>query len=380
MGPRVRHDRLPRHPAIWWSRIKLRWPFLVWLAAVAAALWLYERGGRLATLRGFVEAAHEEIASLEAGRLVECRVEIGQRVSEGDVVAVLDGALIEARLVLERLQVRRQFDAAIRRAEEELRSVRRRQLQERAELAVLDTELATMDDLVRRRLLDAQATVGLRVRQAVLAAAVREHRDEVRTLEETLRDLHAAKSAAESGLTGSVGGLPQDVAASDSSSGDPPGWFELRREELVLRARSEGVVARVHAQPGSVVAAGSPVVTLLLDTPARVLAFLPEWEPQEIAVGQVLHIARAGGGSLLQGRVAAISPDVAALPARASPVPNRTVRGRRFIVDVDHPAPDLIPGEAVYLSAQLPWWRTFPARKDRVPGPVLGEAAPGEAP
>ncbi len=355
---------LPRHPAVWWSRVKLRWPFLVWLLAAGLALRLYESGGRLAPLRGFVESVQEEIASTETARLVERRVEIGRRVAAGEVVAVLDSALVDAELDVQRLQVRRQYGASARRLEAERRAARRRHLHEQAELRSLAAELASAEELIRRRLLDARDVVPLRLRHAVLSASVGAQQAEMAAIEAELRDLQAEQLAVEAGLSERSDGTPAGT-----------GWFDLRREQHLLRARRDGVVAGVHAEPGSVVAAGSPVVSLLVDAPARVITFLPEWDPQQIVLHQPLSISRAIGGPMLQGRVAAIAPHVALLPSRASPVAGRPVRGRRIIVELLEPGDDLVPGESVFLSARSPWWRVF---RDGPRRPAA--ASPGESP
>ncbi len=66
---------LPRHPAVWWSRMRFRWPFLIWVAAIALAIFFYSHGGQFGSLTGVVAVVREDVASLEPGRLVSLNAE-----------------------------------------------------------------------------------------------------------------------------------------------------------------------------------------------------------------------------------------------------------------------------------------------------------------
>ncbi|OQW94855.1 MAG: hypothetical protein BWK77_08410, partial [Verrucomicrobia bacterium A1] len=72
--------------------------------------------------------------------------------------------------------------------------------------------------------------------------------------------------------------------------------------------------------------------------------------------GVLVEPARLSGfAKLTPARIRTISPDVAWLPTRASPVQNQPIRGRRISVDLLEPI-DLFPGEAVNIYVGRPWW------------------------
>ena len=67
-----------RHPRVWWSRFKIRWPLVCWLLAVAAVVYLYYHGGRFSGMSGTVQAVRDLAAPLETARLRDVRVIVGQ--------------------------------------------------------------------------------------------------------------------------------------------------------------------------------------------------------------------------------------------------------------------------------------------------------------
>ena len=364
MARRNNSSPLPRHPAVFWSRAKLRWPLLIWLAAAGAAIWLHGREGGGAPLRGVVETIYEDAAPLETARLVSCPVEVGQRVEAGEVLARFDTVLIDAEIALKQLEVEQRFRSDVTRIASDLRDARRRHSRETAELEALEEELERMEDLVRRRLLDTQDVVRFRTRYRALTETVRDHEAEIAGLEEELefwRERQAEMTAA--WVAGSGDGRPEDEELHpDGATEDtgPRGQLARRREQYTLRAGGPGVVAALYARPGTVVQAGSPVVRLVSDRPPRVLGFLPEQSPRPVEPGQVLDIVRVTDRMTVRGRVEAVNPEMTGLPvtARLGLGAGQTVRGRRFIVTPLEES-DLRPGEAVTLRRRPTGWRAF---------------------
>ena len=91
-------------PAVWWSRIKFRWPFLVWLAAIVIAALLFLRGGQTSVLSGVVEVVQEDISPHETARLGTLHVEEGQQVRQNNILAEFDTSILEAEIEICRLQ------------------------------------------------------------------------------------------------------------------------------------------------------------------------------------------------------------------------------------------------------------------------------------
>ena len=57
-------ERASRHPVVWVSRFKMRWPFFVWLLMIFVVIYLYYHGGRFSSMSGTVESLREQAAPL----------------------------------------------------------------------------------------------------------------------------------------------------------------------------------------------------------------------------------------------------------------------------------------------------------------------------
>ncbi len=71
----------------------------------------------------------------------------------------------------------------------------------------------------------------------------------------------------------------------------------------VLRADAPGVVVAVLAEPGQVLAAGTPVLRVAHDGPRDMVFALPEGRLNQVAVGQAAEVRLWAGGEALQGKV-----------------------------------------------------------------------------
>ncbi len=70
-----------------------------------------------------------------------------------------------------------------------------------------------------------------------------------------------------------------------------------------LRSDAAGVVTGVHAEPGQVVAAGTPVVTVALDGPRDAVFAVPEDAQQQVPIGQAVQVLPWAGQAPLAGVV-----------------------------------------------------------------------------
>ncbi len=365
MNGNEKNPPLPRHPAVWWSRTKIRWPVLVWLAAIAALLAIHRRGPGGGILSGTVEAIYEQAAPLETARLLECRVEVGQRVSAGETLALLDASIFEARMAVELYQLERQFDQAVIRMEADLREAIMRKAAIEAELRMLDHDVQNMSEMVERRLIRKSELIPLRARREALNASRESYPELIQSLETELQRLRLLKKEA----LERFGAAENMFSGSDGNGGGRDAWRSLRRDEHVLRAVNDGLVAEIFQQPGNVVEAGTPVLKLVVDAPPRIIGFLPEWELPNLNTGQRIYISRAmGGGRVLEGRVTAVAPEVSAREGAGSLARpfSRAVSGRRFLVEIIEEN-DLIPGESVHLHRATPWWRLLDFRRRHDP-------------
>lgn len=107
-----------------------------------------------------------------------------------------------------------------------------------------------------------------------------------------------------------------------------------------LRTEAAGVVTGVHAEPGQVVAAGTPVVTVALDGPRDAVFAVPEDLRGQLALGQAVQVQPWGSEQMLPGTVREVA-------ASADPV-TRTFLAK---VALPEPAPALGTTVQVHVPA-----------------------------
>jgi multidrug resistance efflux pump len=367
---KVQRKRLPPHPAVWWSRLKLKWPVLVWIGAVALAWFLFTRGGEAQPLTGVVDVIRESVAPLETSRLLAVHVVAGDTVRAGDVLAEMDTLLLDAEMAFERLEVQRLFKRSVLTARTELHTARTQQARDEAEFQALNSELARFEDLLERNLIDGQLVAQLRVQRQALARAVELHPDTVSFLEQQVEETEALRRDAETTF-----GVETPVESGEApTTGSRLGLLKQRRDMYILRAGQSGTISRIEKEPGEVVQAGEPILSLVVARSQFVIGFLPESNAHDLEVGRkVVLRSPLGDRREIPATVNSLGPEILALPGRVSPVPGQTMRGRRIVILPKHPDA-FLPGESVSIHIAEPWWKELWQDKD-IGDPVDREKA-----
>lgn len=254
------------------------------------------------TFRGTVEVREIDVASLAAGRVLEVRVDEGAVVEQGDTIAVLDAPTLAADLVASEADL-----AAARARLRDLEAGSRPAELARAQ-AVLRGQIAEADRLAHdrdrlKKLLAAGAVAARDFEAAATAAEVARRtaeasREGLRLLEEGSRSAQVA--AARAGVDRAVAIL----AARRATTG-----------EYTLLAPRGGVVQSRVADPGDLVAIGTPVVRLGMTQEPWVRIYVPASRLADLHLGDSVTVfppganpARAGSASGARGRIVAINP------------------------------------------------------------------------
>jgi multidrug resistance efflux pump len=254
------------------------------------------------------------------------------------------------------LQLQRQFAAEMGSASAMLDEQRLQQTQDQAELDVLSRELARVEPLLEKGLIDASTVSGVRARHAALSNAVVMYPQAIASLRQRMNETTLQQQQALGALRGvkdGKGGITnyQAVAQAQRVAG-----LEARRRECILRSPADGVVAQVMFRAGDVVMAGTPVAIVVEQPSARVIGFIPEINAHEVSLGQVVRVERMYGVGVSYGaQVTAMEPAVRGLPGQVNPVPGRVMRGRRVYCHLKEPT-DLLPGETVQIRLATPFW------------------------
>lgn len=346
--------RLPRHPKVWWSRIKVKWPILVWAAAAWGAWTLHQARPPANDLIGIVSISEERAAPLETARLLEVPVAVGQWVEAGEVLARFDSTSLDADLIAERLRVDRQFTQLVQNADNALREARLEQARDEAELAALNSEWERLAGLREQNLTDDLELARVRIPREALAKAVEMYPAFIENLQSQYDEAMRMREDA--------GAWLDDESAGNS---DHPGKDLLasRRAAYTLRAQSPGVVTAVNFITGDVVREGEPVVTLLREMEPMVSAFMMEDKTFDVEVGQTVYLYDLQLNIGCEGTIAAISPHVGPLPVQSPRVPSQILRGRQVTIIPTTTLP-FLPGSTVRIGLSSPLRSPVAAVKD----------------
>ncbi len=374
--------RMRRHPGVWWSRMKLKWPLIPWLAAIALFFWLYDETMRTAAVSGVVQTIHEDVAPVESARLVKIAVVEGQEVKAGDLIAEFDSTVLDAQMAettaqmaleqsqlaarmaelgteyqLEHTQMERQFENAINQAEIRQRDLKFRQALDQSRLDVLSNEIRQISQVMNTAVTDARDMIVYRSEMESLARGAALYPEAIRQTEADIA--HGCEQLALSRTwTNSLAAATNAVAAQEriAAARDLIASLRERKGHYTIRATHDGTVSRLLHFPGEVIKASDPVVSLVARESQRVIAFVPEWLFRDINIGDtVLLTQRLRDVEPLRAKVTAIGPEILTLPPTASPVPKQPVRGRRVVIVANGPN-DLMPGESVTVHVGQPWW------------------------
>lgn len=354
------------HPVVFWTRIKRFWPFFIWMGILLAASYFYFQEAKVGSFLGVVESPRELAAPLETARLTEVHVEPGANISQGRVLARFDTSLLDGELAMEWLEVERQFSTLVKEVEQELHQARLAYFQDRAELKALEEEIEHIKGLLERRLISAEELTNLRIRKKIVENAVLMHPETLEKLENELQNVRKKRDAAlnwlgESAHISALETYDWDTLE-ESLDIDIEGHIEKiglllkRRSKYTLRARQNGIVSQVYHQVGDVVSGGTPVLSIIVEGPQRIIGFLSETRSHDLRIGSRVYLTtRTGNDNMQTAIVVALDPQINHFPEYVSPLPGRPVRGRKVIM---HPENDarFLPGETVNIHITIPWW------------------------
>jgi HlyD family secretion protein len=349
----------PAAPARRWKRRGLALvALLAVLSAGALAVW------RLAPPRipsgvvavsGRIEGDDSAVAAKTTGRIRQITVREGDHLEAGQVIAVLDDEQIRAR--------ERQAEAAVRQAEARVRlsqhqiAVLGEQLRQselsvdqaradaegrvaeaEARLAAAEAQLAQAEATYTQARWDSDAFTRLFERgliaeqearraqnnegaqKAVVAASRRQVEASRGVLTAARANLvnPAIRSAQVAAVQGQILQAEADIAAAKADADRARAQLEearANRRDLQVIAPFTGTVAVRTAEPGEVVMAGTPIITLVNLAEVYLRAFVPEGEIGRVRVGQPARVyLDSAPGKPIEAVVSRIDPEASFTP------------------------------------------------------------------
>ena len=290
---------------------------------------------------GTVEATEVDLGFAVPGRLDSLGVEEGDRVSAGQVLAVLDRGELEARLN----QARAQTAALRARLDEMVQGFRTEEIaQTRASLRAAEQKVADATrDLERsRRLFEGGAIsrqqLDDRETALALARAERDRINEQLKLQE--RGIRREKISAQRALVSQADATIKQI--------------EAALDNTLIRSPLAGVVTVKHRDPGEIVPAGAPVVTVMNPGDRWVRIFIREDAIGAVTLGQPAVItADTYTGKTYHGRVTFIASEAEFTPRNVQTTEERVKLVYEVKVKItDDLAFELKPGIAADVTLE----------------------------
>jgi multidrug resistance efflux pump len=366
-------------------------PVAVWLTAVSAVVWLFHQRVQRFQVVGIAQVQVRQVATNCAGRLKRLPVRLYDRVTTGQVVAVVDTVLdneyneavlraqigtISAEiehLVAQLVPTQNDLEVSrtdrettrisdLRRFSVDVENARLRILELRAQLAAdrmtlqdLASEVKITEDLASREAVAPYELAKVKAQHETLAATIADNGQllqqaqvNLETAQQRLADYTSVQSrqvSVESALEvirkaiGVEEGRMQEVSVQLDAL--------QRRHALELTSPVDGVVSQIWRNEGEAVAAGDPIVTIAEMRSTEVIGFARQELAGLVRENMTVEIVKATEPmQVATSRVTYVGPVVEQVPAQLWQNPNTPQWGRPFTVSIP---PDLIitPGEIV---------------------------------
>jgi HlyD family secretion protein len=288
---------------------------------------------------GNIEATEVHTAAEVGGRLVELRVDEGDRIEAGAVIARLDTE--DTMLQMARMRADRATAVAqLRLLEagsraEDIRQARAQVDAATADVAAIDAETtAAQLDLDRFQALltanagsvkqrdDAQARVDTAM------ARQRAAQDRVRSARETLARLEAGTRPEE------IQTARARVAAADAQIA----VLEKSVRDASVISPISGIVTQKLVDQGEIIARGTPLVVITDLDHAWANLFVPEPMVPRVTIGQAATVLTDAGGQGIPGKVTFVSPRAEFTPRNVQTAEERSKLVYRIKVTVDNSA------------------------------------------
>jgi HlyD family secretion protein len=303
---------------------------------------------------GNVEATEVHTAAEVSGRIVDLRVDEGDRIEAGAVIARLDTE--ETMLQIARTRADRATAVAqLRLLEagsraEDIRQARAQVDATAADAAAVDAEVkAAQLDLDRFQALltanagsvkqrdDAQARVD------AANARQRAGQDRVRSAREALARLEAGTRPEE------IQTARARVTAADAQIA----VLEKSERDATVVSPIAGIVTQKMVDAGEIVARGTPLVVITDLDHAWANLFVPEPMVPRVTIGQAATVLTDAGGPGLEGKVTFVSPRAEFTPRNVQTAEERSKLVYRIKVTVDNSAGVLKLGMPVDAELRL---------------------------
>lgn len=273
-------------------------------------------GQVIATLDDEQIRAREQQAAA-AVRQAEARVRLAQH-----QIAVLEEALRQSRLGVDQARVDAQ--GRVNEAEARLAAAEAQRAQAEAAHAQAKWDREALGRLFQRELVAEQEARRAQHNEEAQAAVVAAARRQVEAARGSLTAARASlvnpaiRSSQAAAVEGQILQARADIAAAQADAERARAQLEeaqADRRDLHVVAPFTGTVATRTAEPGEVITAGTPVVTLVNLAEVYLRAFVPEGQIGRVRVGQPARVyLDSAPATPIEARVSRVDPEAAFTP------------------------------------------------------------------
>jgi HlyD family secretion protein len=284
-------------------------------------------------LTGNVDVRQVNLGFMVAGRIAEMKVDEGDRVTAGTVVASLDTSYFEDEVRLARARVAAET-AVVARLEngtrpEEIAQARAIVAEREAAVALAEATLSRQQDLADR------------------GVSPHQRHDEATAASEQARA--ALRSAQESLKLAELGPRREDIDAAKSqleAENASLAQAERRLADAELIAPGGGVVLTRVREPGAIVGVGETIYAVTITAPVWVRTYVAEPDLGRIRPGMPVEV-QTDGGKTYRGQIGFISPVAEFTPKSVETKELRTSLVYRLRIVVDGETDGLLQGMPV---------------------------------
>jgi membrane fusion protein YbhG len=302
------------------------------------------------TLRvsGHVEATEVHVSAEVGGRLLELRVDEGDRVKSGDVLAKVDTR--DTELQTQRARAERATAVAQLRlleAGSRVEDVR----QAEAQVDAAQAEAMAIDADLKAAQLDFDRLEALLKANAIAQKDRDDAKTRVDATRERLRSAGERVRAARENVTRlKKGARPEEIEAARAQVAAADAQIALLDKALSdaqILAPVSGVVTQKLVDAGEIVMRGTPIVVVTDLDHAWANLFVPEPMVPRVKLGQPAKVVTDAGGEGLSGKVTFVSPKAEFTPRNVQTAEERSKLVYRIKVTVDNRDGILKPGMPV---------------------------------
>ncbi|MER0799057.1 HlyD family efflux transporter periplasmic adaptor subunit [Pseudomonas aeruginosa] len=255
------------------------------LLGVGVLVWQVSRptglGEGFASGNGRIEATEVDVAAKLPGRVAEIKVDEGDFVKAGEIVARMDTQVLEAQLAQAQAQVRQAENAKltatslVAQRESEKSTAQAVVAQRQAELTAAQKRFTRTEALVKRNALPQQQLD-----------------DDRATLQSAQAALSAARSQVISAQAAIEAGRSQVIEAQSAIEAAKASVARLQADidDSLLKAPRNGRVQYRVAQPGEVLPAGGKLLNMVDLADVYITFFLPSMQAGRVELGQEVRL------------------------------------------------------------------------------------------